>query len=43
MSFGSTWTIEANKPNDNWVIVSTSDTGIITAIDVYNTYSYTCP
>ena len=43
MSFGATWTDEANKPDDNWVIVSTNGTGIITAIDVYNTYSYTCP
>ncbi|MAO25585.1 MAG: hypothetical protein CMJ25_33010 [Phycisphaerae bacterium] len=43
MPFGSTWTEEANKPDDNWVIVSTNGTGIITAIDVYNTYSYTCP
>ena len=43
MVFGSTWTIEANKPDDNWVIVSTSNTGVITAIDIYNTYSYTCP
>ena len=43
MPYGSTWTVEANKPDDNWVIVSTNGTGIITAIDVYNTYSYTCP
>ncbi len=43
MSFGSTWTEEANKPDDNWVIVSTNGTGVITAIDIYNTYSYTCP
>ena len=43
MPFGTTWTEEANKPDDNWVIVSTNGTGVITAIDVYNTYSYTCP
>jgi len=43
MPFGSTWTEEANKPDDNWVIVSTNGTGVITAIDIYNTYSYTCP
>jgi len=42
MPFGSTWTVEANKPDNNTVIVTTNGTGIITAIEIYNTFSYTC-
>ena len=43
MPFGNKWTVEANKPDNNTVIVSTNGTGVITAIEIYNTFSYTCP
>ena len=43
MPYDATWLTPNTLVSDEWVVVTTDGSGIITAIDQYNNYSGLCP
>lgn len=43
MPYNATWLTPNTSVSDEWIVVTTNGSGIITAIDQYNNYSGLCP